>query len=122
MDKLKAMQAFIHIADLGSLTEAARVMASSLPTMVRTWWPARLFCAAVPAHPKALLQANCLRVTGHAPVWGPFNHQGRQQRLAVSGNLEFNQNAPAIAACIAGVGFGGFLSYQVWMYRRSAKV
>ena len=96
MDKLKAMQAFVHIADLGSLTEAARVMASSLPTMVRTWWPARLFCAAVLAHPKALLQTNCVRVTGHAPVWGPFNHQGRQQRLAVSGNWSSTRTRPPL--------------------------
>lgn len=36
MDKLRAMQAFTHIADAGSLTAAARVMASSLPAMVRT--------------------------------------------------------------------------------------
>src|SRR3989338_4035183 len=36
MDKLRAMQAFIHIAEEGSLTAAARVMASSLPAMVRT--------------------------------------------------------------------------------------
>ena len=36
MDKLKAMQVFIHIADEGSLTAAARAMESSLPAMVRT--------------------------------------------------------------------------------------
>jgi DNA-binding transcriptional LysR family regulator len=36
MDKLKAMQAFIHIAEQGSLTAAAQVMESSLPAMVRT--------------------------------------------------------------------------------------
>ena len=36
MDKLRAMQAFIHIAEEGSLTAAAQVMSSSLPAMVRT--------------------------------------------------------------------------------------
>ncbi|HEY3046722.1 MAG TPA: LysR family transcriptional regulator, partial [Polaromonas sp.] len=36
MDKLKAMQVFIHIADEGSLTAAARAMESSLPATVRT--------------------------------------------------------------------------------------
>jgi DNA-binding transcriptional LysR family regulator len=36
MDKLRAMQAFIHIAKEGSLTAAAQVMSSSLPAMVRT--------------------------------------------------------------------------------------
>lgn len=243
MDKLRAMQAFIHIADEGSLTAAARVMASSLPAMVRTLAAleaqlgVRLFnrttrrislteegrrhldscrqiiaalddaeaalsadaaepaghltitapilfgqmhvapavtrfvqqytqmrCSMVladrvvnlleegidvgiriselpdsslvaqsvgqirrvvvaspawlrrhgtPRHPKDLLKVNCVRVTDHAPTWGPFNDQGRPLRLAVSGNLEFNQNAPAVEACAAGIGVGNFLSYQV---------
>lgn len=243
MDKLRAMQAFIHIAEEGSLTAAARVMASSLPAMVRTLAAfeaqlgVRLFnrttrrisltdegrrhldscrqilaalgdaeaalsadaaepaghltitapmlfgqmhvapavtrfvqkhekmrCSVVladrvvnlleegmdvgirigalddsslvaqpvghirrvvvaspawlrrhgePRHPRDLLKANCVRVTDHAPTWGPFNDHGRPLRLAVSGNLEFNQNAPAVQACVAGVGLGSFFSYQV---------
>lgn len=243
MDKLRAMQAFIHIAEEGSLTAAARVMASSLPAMVRTLAAfeaqlgVRLFnrttrrisltdegrrhldscrqilaalgdaeaalsadaaepaghltitapmlfgqmhvapavtrfvqkhekmrCSVVladrvvnlleegmdvgirigalddsslvaqpvghirrvvvaspawlrrhgaPGHPRDLLKANCVRVTDHAPTWGPFNDHGRPLRLAVSGNLEFNQNAPAVQACVAGVGLGNFFSYQV---------
>ncbi len=36
MDKLRAMQVFIQIADQGSLTAAARAMDSSLPAVVRT--------------------------------------------------------------------------------------
>ncbi|WP_332778105.1 LysR family transcriptional regulator [Polaromonas sp.] len=75
--------------------------------------PAWLRRHGVPQHPKDLLKANCVRVTDHAPTWGPFNDQGRQLRLAVSGNLEFNQIAPAVAACVAGAGLGMFLSYQV---------
>jgi DNA-binding transcriptional LysR family regulator len=75
--------------------------------------PAWLRRQGVPRHPKDLLKANCVRVTDHSPTWGPFNDQGRPLRLAVSGNLEFNQIAPAVAACAAGAGFGSFLSYQV---------
>lgn len=252
MDKLKAMQAFIHIADQGSLTAAARVMASSLPAMVRTLagfeaqLGVRLFnrttrrlslteegrrhlqscrqllasladaeaalsaeagepaghltitapmlfgqmhvapavtrfvhkypqmrCSVVlhdrvvnlleegidvgvrigvledstliaqsvghirrlvvaspaflkrhgmPGHPKDLLAANCVRVTDHAPGWGPFNDHGRSLRLNVSGNLEFNQIAPAIAACVAGAGFGQFFSYQVAPFLQSRQL
>ncbi|OOG44987.1 LysR family transcriptional regulator [Polaromonas sp. A23] len=252
MDKLRAMQAFIHIADEGSLTAAARVMASSLPAMVRTLAAleaqlgVRLFnrttrrislteegrrhldscrqilsalddaeaalsadaaepaghltitapilfgqmhvapavtrfvqqytqmrCSVVladrvvnlleegidvgiriselpdsslvaqsvgqirrvvvaspawlrlhgtPRHPKDLLKANCVRVTDHAPTWGPFNDQGRPLRLAVSGNLEFNQNAPAVEACAAGVGVGNFFSYQVAPFLKSKQL
>lgn len=66
-----------------------------------------------PRHPKDLLNANCVRVTDHAPTWGPFNDGGRPLRLSVSGNLDFNQNAPAVEACAAGAGLGSFFSYQV---------
>lgn len=75
--------------------------------------PAWLRRHGVPRHPKDLLKANCVRVTGHFPTWGPFNDNGRALRLAVSGNLEFNQIAPAVAACAAGAGLGSFYSYQV---------
>lgn len=252
MDKLKAMQAFIHIAEQGSLTAAARVMASSLPAMVRTLagleaeLGVRLFnrttrrislteegrrhlescrhimtalddaetalsagaatpaghltitapvlfgqmhvapavtrfvqqhdgmrCSMVlldrvvnlleegidvgvrigeledstlvaqpvghirrvvvaspawlrrhgtPRHPKDLLKANCVRVTDHAPGWGPFNDGGKPLRLNVSGNLDFNQNAPAVAACAAGVGLGSFFSYQVAPYLKDKQL
>ena len=36
MDKLKAMQTFLRIADEGSLTAAARAMEYSLPAVVRS--------------------------------------------------------------------------------------
>lgn len=36
MDKLRSMQTFVAIADEGSLTAAARVLGSSLPTVVRS--------------------------------------------------------------------------------------
>src|SRR5881396_483918 len=36
MDKLKAMQIFVRIADVGSLTAAARALDSSLPAVVRS--------------------------------------------------------------------------------------
>jgi DNA-binding transcriptional LysR family regulator len=66
-----------------------------------------------PQHPKDLLKLNCVRVTDHVPTWGPFNDKGRPLRLAVSGNLAFNQIAPAVQACAAGAGVGMFFSYQV---------
>src|SRR5213596_1900344 len=36
MDKLKAMQTFVRIADAGSLTAAARALDSSLPAVLRS--------------------------------------------------------------------------------------
>ncbi|MDP1955108.1 MAG: LysR family transcriptional regulator [Polaromonas sp.] len=84
--------------------------------------PAWLRRHGTPRHPKDLLKANCVRVTDHAPTWGPFNDGGRPLRLSVSGNLDFNQNAPAVAACAAGVGVGSFFSYQVAPYLKDKQL
>ena len=84
--------------------------------------PAWLRRHGVPQHPKDLLKANCVRVTDHSPTWGPFMDQGRPLRLAVSGNLEFNQIAPAVAACAAGAGLGSFFSYQVAPYLQTKQL
>lgn len=78
--------------------------------------PDYLARAGSPQHPKDLLHANCLRCTGNNPSWGPFIDKGRPFSIAVSGNLDFNQIAPAVEACVAGVGVGMFLSYQVEPY------
>ncbi|WP_295951353.1 LysR family transcriptional regulator [Rhodoferax sp.] len=75
--------------------------------------------AGVPRHPKDLLRANCVRRTGNNPSWGPFidkKDKGRPFSISVSGNLDFNQIAPAVEACVAGMGVGMFLSYQVAPY------
>jgi len=84
--------------------------------------PAWLRRHGVPQHPKDLLKANCVRITDHSPTWGPFIDQGKPLRLAVSGNLEFNQIAPAVAACVAGAGFGSFFSYQVAPFLKSKQL
>ena len=101
----------IRIGPLQDSTLVAQPVGSIRRVVVAS--PVFLRQQGTPRHPKELLKANCVCVTGHTLGWGPFNDQGRQLRLAVSGNLEFNQNAPAIEACIAGVGFGVFMSYQV---------
>ena len=69
-----------------------------------------------PQHPNDLLRANCVRRTGHHAQWGPFVDKGRTFHLTVNGNLDFNQIAPAVHACAAGMGFGMFLAYQVAPY------
>ncbi len=66
-----------------------------------------------PSHPEQLARANCVRFTGNAAHWWTFQENGRAFPVPVSGNLEFNQTAPAVAACADGAGFGHFLSYQV---------
>ncbi len=66
-----------------------------------------------PQHPKDLLRANCIRFSGGpGPLWS-FYENKKLFNVPVSGNLEFNQVAPAVDACLAGLGFGMFISYQV---------
>lgn len=67
----------------------------------------------VPAHPRDLLDANCVRFSGGAGLWWTFHEGSRQFTVPVTGNLEFNHVAPALDACLAGLGFGMFMSYQV---------
>lgn len=67
----------------------------------------------VPRHPDELAQASCVGFVGNASHWWTFQENGRAFHVPVTGNLEFNQTAPAVAACAEGAGFGHFLSYQV---------
>jgi DNA-binding transcriptional LysR family regulator len=42
-----------------------------------------------------------------------FKSRGRDMHVPVQGPLEFNLGPPALDACLAGMGLGMFLSYQV---------
>lgn len=75
--------------------------------------PAYLSAQGEPAHPKDLLQANCIDFSGAGHSWWAFQNNGRMFTLPVAGSLEFNHVAPALGACLDGLGFGMFLSYQV---------
>jgi len=75
--------------------------------------PAYLRRHGTPTHPKELLQANCVRFSAATGPWWTFYEDGRKFTLPVTGNLEFNQVAPAVQACVADLGFGMFISYQV---------
>jgi DNA-binding transcriptional LysR family regulator len=68
--------------------------------------PAWLRAHGTPAHPRALRDANCMRVIGTPLSWWSFHEGGRRFNVPVSGNLEFNHLAPAIHACVAGLGPG----------------
>lgn len=75
--------------------------------------PDYLATRGTPQHPRELLQHNCVRFSGGTgPLW-TFYESGKEFTVPVTGNLEFNQVAPAADACLAGLGFGLFISYQV---------
>jgi len=67
-------------------------------------------------HPRELLSANCIRSIGTGRASWTFFENGRETSQSVSGNLELNHSLTAVEACVAGLGYGQFLSYQVAPY------
>ena len=75
-----------------------------------------------PKHPKDLLQTNCIRFSAATGPWWTFYEGSKQFTVAVTGNLDFNQAAPALDACLAGLGFGMFISYQIEPYLKQKRL
>jgi DNA-binding transcriptional LysR family regulator len=75
--------------------------------------PAYLRKAGTPRHPRELADANCIRVRGPWAPWWVFHENDAPIEVPIRGNLEVNHIAPAADACVAGLGFGMFISYQV---------
>jgi len=76
--------------------------------------PSLLRRVGTPRHPKDLSERPCVRLQGLAPnaEWH-FEDAGRPVVVPVAGPLTTNHSAAAVTACVAGLGFGVFLSYQV---------
>lgn len=75
--------------------------------------PALIRKVGAPRHPRDLRERNCIRFTGATAPWWEFQERGRRFTVPVTGNLEFNHFGPGLDACIAGLAFGRFASYQV---------
>ncbi|MEY2932450.1 MAG: hypothetical protein RL033_3199 [Pseudomonadota bacterium] len=66
-----------------------------------------------PAHPRELREHNCiLRSDRNVSSWS-YRHDGKLISVPVQGNLRVNETAVAAEACVAGLGVGYFLAYQV---------
>lgn len=101
----------IRIGDLEDSSLVARPLGSIRRVIVAS--PDYLEKHGVPVHPRELLMANCVRFVGGTALRWTFHEGRRSFTLPVTGNLEFNHAAPAADACVAGLGFGMFISYQV---------
>lgn len=68
----------------------------------------------IPKRPADLADHPCVRTTGLTPgqSW-QFFEKGRALQVHVTGPFVCNQAAASIDACVSGLGFGMFLSYQV---------
>ena len=93
--------------------DAARVARAPDLRRVVVASPAYLHKHGTPRHPRELADANCVRFRGPSGPWWVFHEFGKAIDVPIRGNLEFNHVAPAADACVAGVGFGMFISYQV---------
>jgi DNA-binding transcriptional LysR family regulator len=76
--------------------------------------PKYLKQAGIPKHPAELANYNCVRTSGLTPnpSW-QFFEKGRALQVHVAGPFVCNQVAANVDACVSGLGFGMFLSYQV---------
>jgi len=76
--------------------------------------PALLRTAGMPQHPRDLEALPCVRFTALMPgaTWH-FVADGRALAVDIHGPFACNQATACVDACVAGLGFGMFLSYQV---------
>lgn len=65
------------------------------------------------SHPRDLVSKNCIRTHGGGYGQWRFWEGGREFVVAVDGNLEVSHGLTAVEACLDGMGYGCFLSYQV---------
>jgi DNA-binding transcriptional LysR family regulator len=112
----------IRISKLDDSTLVAQQLGSLRRVVVAS--PDYLRRHGTPQHPRELLKANCLRfvATGATASGWTFYEKGKPFVVPVSGNLDFNQAAPTLQACVAGVGFGMFLSYQPASYIKEKRL
>lgn len=100
----------VRIGPLDDSTLVSRPLGSTRRVVVAS--PKFLARHGTPALPRDLRHFNCIGLPNLGGQWG-FQRDGKPMSVQVSGAIEFNQVAPAIEACAAGLGLGMFLSYQV---------
>jgi DNA-binding transcriptional LysR family regulator len=76
--------------------------------------PAFLARHGVPGHPSDLTRQSCVLAAniGEQDSW-EFSESGQPFLVRIDGRLHCNNVGAGLAACIAGLGFGRFLQYQV---------
>jgi DNA-binding transcriptional LysR family regulator len=106
----EGIDAGIRISPLADSSLVAQPLGSLRRVTVAS--PAYLKRHGSPKHPRELLERNCVRFVTRVSQGWTYHENGAPFVVPVNGNLEFNQAAPCVAACAAGLGFGNFLSYQ----------
>jgi len=78
-----------------------------------------------PQNPEDLIDKPCIHFSGLSETqnW-KFDNQGKSFIVKIDGPLQCNQASSSVDACVAGMGFGQFLSYQVkpWIQSGELKI
>jgi DNA-binding transcriptional LysR family regulator len=76
-----------------------------------------------PQHPSQLSELPCVHFSGLGATneW-VFNDAGTSLTVPVSSRLQCNQVGASVTACVAGTGFGRFLSYQIMPLVRTGEL
>ena len=91
----------------------------------------RVFCASpefldrsgVPAHPGDLAGKNCVRFTGITPgLYWQYKEAGKSKNVPIEPVYTCNEAAASIETCVAGLGYGMFLSYMVAPQLKAGKL
>ena len=102
----------VRIAQLGDSTLVAKRVGQIRQVVCAS--PGLLEEVGEPLEPAALPRLPCVRFTGlsSGTIW--YLRKGsRRVSVSVHGRLDCNQVSAAVDACVAGLGFGRFLCYQV---------
>lgn len=101
----------IRISPLDDSTLVAQSLGAIRRVVVAS--PACLAEQGEVTHPRDLAGKNCIRSHGGGFGQWRFWEGGREFVVPVDGNLEVSHGLTAIDACLDGMGYGCFLSYQV---------
>ncbi len=101
----------IRISPLDDSTLVAQSLGAIRRVVVAS--PACLVEQGEVMHPRDLAGKNCIRSQGGGLGQWRFWEGGREFVVPVDGNLEVSHGLTAIDACLDGLGYGCFLSYQV---------
>jgi DNA-binding transcriptional LysR family regulator len=101
----------IRIGELGDSSLVARAIGRVRRVVVAS--PAFLRRHGTPHRPEDLQTLDCVRVSSGSNNTWSFLHDGKWLAVPVRGGLRCNHVQAAVDACVAGLGCGLFMSYQV---------
>lgn len=120
--ELELLDRVVHLLDEGfdagiriGVLDDSSLVARHLGTVRRVVVasPAFLRRHGTPKQPQDLQALECVRLSGGGGAHWSFHHDGKVVAVPVQGSLRCNHVQAVVDACVAGLGCGVFMSYQV---------